>query len=115
MQNIGRGDLAERAKLPLETIKDILNGINESPEDDDVRAIAQALCCEVDFLQEFEEVHELDEYVDLDEHPEIMIISKNKDAKLTVDQLEEIERFKQYVIEKSKNEKVTNPVIKVFI
>lgn len=83
MRNMGNRELAAASGIPLGTLNKIIYGETKSPTLDSMQAIAKALDCTLDdFVRDYEPV----------------TIAAHHDAEeWSEDEIEEINRFKDYV------------------
>lgn len=88
--DIGNKELSIKSGIPLRTVNNILSGLTTNPTIDSLKAIAKTLNCIVD------------DFVD-DEKTEPQTIAAHHDSEQwTEEELDEIEKFKEYVKSKRK-------------
>ena len=103
--NIGVSELSKRSGVPLRTVNNIVGGITTNPTIDNLRAIAKSLDFIVDDLIKEDKV--MCEIIKSDEpyqpYQPATIAAHHDDLEWTDEELDEIERFKEFV--KSQREK----------
>ena len=83
MKNMGNLELSRASGIPLGTLNKIIYGETKSPTLDNMQAIAKALDCTLDdFVRDYEPT---------------TIAAHHDSDEWTTDEIEEIDRFKDYV------------------